>query len=145
MQNITLTCAICQKDHPIDVYDYDGKDKKYVFAVCPDCLPNATKLQIDESLRKFCTKCRENPYHPIDEFYKINQGRYTTSYCKSCMKLITQARYNDKLKEDPTKVRAYSKQYYQDNKDKLREYQVNYLERKRKKTTSPPTQPEVSH
>jgi hypothetical protein len=127
--SLTLPCAKCASEKPITDYGSDDGHKKYISGVCLECTPTCDEAFLLDHRMKYCTKCKQ--YHLLSEFYVINKKRYTASYCKACMKIITKARYDTQIKENPEKVRKYSKDYYLANKDKLRRYQENYTRTKK--------------
>lgn len=70
---------------------------------------------------KQCSKCKE--IKSTENFHKSSHsGDGLQSWCKKCVKVITQNYY----KNNKEKQLSYCKQYQKDHKEKIKKYQRNY-------------------
>jgi len=82
---------------------------------------------------KICCKCKLDKEYSMYHKDKTHKDGYR-SICKSCVKIYADSRYVKVIKKDSPKIniKEYRKQYYLDNKDKLklksREYYKNNKE-----------------
>ena len=71
-----------------------------------------------------CTKCEEWLPATKEYFYWVNNHKYLRAACKQC-ECSRQKEYYENNKD---KVKEYVKQYQEDNKEKIRDYRKEYCE-----------------
>jgi len=97
-----LKCKACKKEKDKCFYYFNKRDNKY-YSKCNECYRNQVLIEKETLTERICKDC--NTLQNIDSFYKSHNGTIPFTSCKLCH-----------LKKN----RSYSKDYYKNNKDKVK-------------------------